>query len=181
MGLIILLALIGVPILEIAVFIQAGKWIGLWPTVGIVILTAVVGTALLRIQGLSTIARARESLEAGQLPVAEVFDGLCLLIGGALLLTPGFITDALGFLLLIPPVRLLLRRWWGKHLSDTGRMRVWSNVPPADSGSTTGGAGPVIDGEFEEVFEESGSANRDNNKPRRTEKVFPANDPNGHR
>jgi hypothetical protein len=60
-------------------------------------------------------------------------------------------------------------------------MRVWSNVPPADSGSTTGGAGPVIDGEFEEVFEESGSANRDNNKPRRNEKVFPANDPNGHR
>lgn len=181
MGLIILLALIGVPILEIAVFIQAGKWIGLWPTVGIVILTAVAGTALLRIQGLSTIARARESLEAGQLPVAEVFDGLCLLIGGALLLTPGFITDALGFLLLIPTVRLVLRRWWGIHLTDTGRMGAWSDVPPSDSGSSRGGLGPVIDGEFEEVVDEKEPTNRGNSKSRANQRVIPPKGPSERR
>ena len=146
MGLILLLALIGVPILEIAVFIEAGERLGLWPTLAAVILTAVVGTALLRIQGLSTLARARESLDAGQLPVAEVFDGLCLLLGGALLLTPGFVTDFLGFLLMIPPVRRFLRRWCQKHWMESGQFRMWSNVPPPCGAPAGEGSRPIIDG-----------------------------------
>lgn len=101
----ILSAFIGVPILEIAVFIKAGEIIGLWPTLAIVVLTAIIGAALLRAQGLATLARARHSLDRGEIPVEEVFTGLCLLVAGALLLTPGFVTDTLGFLLFAPPVR----------------------------------------------------------------------------
>jgi len=174
MGLILLLAMIGVPILEIAVFIEAGERIGLWPTLGTVILTAVVGTALLRVQGLSTLARARESLEAGQLPVAEVFDGICLLIGGALLLTPGFVTDAVGFLLLIPPVRLVLVRWFRSYLTKSGRVKMWSDVPspgPRPAGSRSS---PVIDGEFEEVVDENGRSDASKSETRRNEEVVPA-------
>jgi len=77
MGFILLAAMIGVPILEIAVFIEAGELIGLWPTIGAVIVTAIVGTTLLRIQGLATLFRAQRNLEEGRLPVVEVFDGLC--------------------------------------------------------------------------------------------------------
>ena len=178
MGLILLLAMIGVPILEIAVFIEAGERIGLWPTLGAVILTAVVGTALLRLQGLSTIARARESVEAGQLPVAEVFDGICLLIGGALLLTPGFVTDAVGFLLLIPPVRLVLRRWCRRYLMEAGRVQMWSDAPPPDPGSAGGRSSPVIDGEFEEVVDEKGPPGSDESETRKTVKVVLAKDTN---
>ncbi len=101
----ILSAFIGVPILEIAVFIKAGEIVGLWPTLAIVVLTAIIGAALLRAQGLATLARARHSLDRGELPVEEVFTGLCLLVAGAFLLTPGFVTDSLGFLLFLPPVR----------------------------------------------------------------------------
>lgn len=176
MGLILLLAMIGVPILEIAVFIEAGERIGLWPTLGAVILTAVVGTALMRFQGLSTIARARESLDAGQLPVAEVFEGICLLIGGALLLTPGFVTDAVGFLLLIPPVRLVLRRWCQSYLIDARRVRMWSDVPPPDPGSAGGRSSPVIDGEFEEVVDENGPPGSEKSETRKPVKVVIAKD-----
>ncbi|MGF1641694.1 MAG: FxsA family protein [Rhodospirillales bacterium] len=145
MGLILLLAMIGVPILEIVVFIEAGSRLGLWLTLTLVVLTAVIGTVLLRIQGLSTLARARESLAAGEFPIAEVFDGFCLLAGGALLLTPGFVTDALGFLLLLSPVRGVLRRWCRHHLIEGGRLHMHANGRPHREGSG------VIDGEFEVV------------------------------
>ena len=107
MPLLLLALFIGVPILEIAILIEVGGWIGLWPTIGLIVLTAVVGTALLRQQGLAALARAQDNLDRGVLPVKEVFDGLCLMAGGALLLTPGFVTDAVGFALLLPPLRAL--------------------------------------------------------------------------
>jgi len=150
MVLILLIAMIGVPILEIIVFIEAGGYLGLWPTVGAVILTAIVGSALLRHQGLSTLARAQENMAAGKVPVTEVFDGLCILIGGALLLTPGFITDAVGFSLLIPPVRDILRRMASRHFANKANMHVWTDTPPDDDPRSQG-QGPVIDGQFEEV------------------------------
>ncbi len=156
MVLILLLAMIGVPVLEIVVFIEAGDYLGLWPTVGAVILTAVVGSALLRHQGLSTLARAQKNLAAGQLPMTEVFDGMCILVGGALLLTPGFITDGVGFLLLFPPVRAVLRQWMRRYLVNRTEAPVWADAPPPGEGhGPTGGGptggGPVIDGEFEEI------------------------------
>ena len=154
MALLIFLALIGVPVIEIAVFIEIGGRIGLWPTIGLIVLTALVGTALLRHQGLSTLARARASLDQGKLPMRELLDGVCLLIAGVLLLTPGFVTDAVGALLLVPPLRWPLQvwavRWMMAHgtvtVSATGsvHMSATAQWPPSKEDG-------VIDGEFTEI------------------------------
>jgi len=146
MPLIVLLLFIGVPIAEIAVFIEVGGYLGPWPTIAIVIATAIAGTALLRWQGLQTLYRAQESLRQNQFPLAEIFDGLCLVFAGALLLTPGFITDGLGMLLFLPPFRMVLRRLAAHILSNRENVHV----------DMRGGAGsangpPIIDGEFDEV------------------------------
>lgn len=102
---------IGVPIVEIVVFIEAGDLIGLWPTIGVVIVTGIVGTALLRHQGFGVLRRLQARSQAGEAPLAELFEGVCLLIAGAFLLTPGFVTDSVGFLLFLPPVRWAIARW----------------------------------------------------------------------
>lgn len=144
MGRILFPLFIAVPIIEIAVFIQAGEWIGLWPTIGCVVLTAAAGAALLRHQGLATLARVQQSLQAGLMPMAELFDGLCLLAAGALLLTPGFFTDAIGLLLFTPPFRAMLARFLGAR----ARLHV---APSPGPGPGPGHGGPVIDGDFREV------------------------------
>jgi UPF0716 protein FxsA len=154
MGLILLAALIGVPILEIAVFIQAGKLIGLWPTLGVVLLTAILGSWQLRVQGLTTLARARAELDRGALPARELFDGACLLIAGALLLTPGFVTDAVGFLLFIPAVRHLLRETVGRRIARHMETRVYMHGGPGGPGARRRGPGPVIEGEYDDVTED---------------------------
>jgi len=97
-----------VPLLEIYLFIRVGSLIGVTPTILVVILTAVIGTLLLRHQGLSTWRRVNRALERGELPAFAMMEGVILLVGGALLLTPGFFTDVLGFLALIPPLRRAL-------------------------------------------------------------------------
>lgn len=157
----LLLALLIVPILEIAVFIQVGGAIGLWPTIALVLLTAFAGTALLRAQGFAVMRRARESLARNELPVREVFDGLCLIVAGVLLLTPGFVTDTLGLLLFLPPLRERLRGFLVHRLSRGDRLRVFvdgAEVQPrarrGGPGSPPGGPG-VIDGEFSEVDDRS--------------------------
>lgn len=142
MAIILLLAFVITPIVEIAVFIQVGDEIGLWPTLAIVIITAMAGTALLRAQGLATLARARQSLARGEFPARQVFDGACLLVAGALLLTPGFVTDGVGLALFLPPVRDRLRRW----VLASGRIRVdWGAAGPARPDDD------VIEGEYHEV------------------------------
>ncbi|HZD24643.1 MAG TPA: FxsA family protein, partial [Alphaproteobacteria bacterium] len=139
MPLLILLAFIAVPMIEIAVFIKVGGLIGLWPTLAIVILTAILGTAALRQQGLSTLRRAQEAMNRNELPVREVFDGLCLLVAGALLLTPGFVTDALGALLFVPQVRTLLRNLIGRHLLRNAEVHVGGF--PGEGGRARDGRG----------------------------------------
>ncbi len=131
----VLLLFILTPLIEIWLFLQVREWVGIWPTLGAVVLTAVVGISLLRVQGLSTLLRARARLENQDLPVQEIGEGLLLAIAGAMLLTPGFFLDSLGFLLLVRPLRLtLLRRWILPRLVAVGRYR--------------GGPGDVIEGEF---------------------------------
>jgi UPF0716 protein FxsA len=105
MGLVLIGLMIVIPILEIAVFIIVGRQIGLWPTLAGIVLTAVIGSAIIRHQGIGILAKARRSMEAGEAPVAEVLEGLALLLAGALLITPGFVTDTLGFLCLLPGLR----------------------------------------------------------------------------
>jgi UPF0716 protein FxsA len=103
--LILFILLVSVPLVEIYVLIQVGRVIGAGTTVVLVVFTAVLGAWLLRGQGLATVARARASLDQGQLPAQELVEGLILLLAGVLLLTPGFVTDALGFAALVPAVR----------------------------------------------------------------------------
>ncbi|MGI1678631.1 MAG: FxsA family protein [Cellvibrionaceae bacterium] len=114
----ILLALfIIMPIAEMWVLIQVGMRIGALSTIGLVLLTAIVGLALLRQQGLSTLLRANQRMQAGQIPAQEMGEGIFLAVGGALLLTPGFITDIFGFTCLIPGVRKVLL---GRFLKSKG-------------------------------------------------------------
>ena len=94
-----------VPLIEVVILIQVGRAIGAGYTVILIIGTAALGAALLRWQGLATLARVRLSMDQGRLPATELIEGLLLLIAGALLLTPGFFTDALGFLALLPGLR----------------------------------------------------------------------------
>jgi len=96
------------PIAEIAVLIQVGGAIGAWTTIGIVILTAVIGTAMLRQQGIATLNKAQLRMQNGEMPAQQMLEGLLLLVGGVLLLTPGFITDFFGFCTLIPISRRFL-------------------------------------------------------------------------
>lgn len=102
-----------VPILEIYLLIQIGSVIGALPTIGLVVLTAVIGVALLRVQGFVTYARFNQALGEGRVPAKEIMEGVALLVGGALLLTPGFFTDAIGFLCLLP----ISRRTMVEHIA----------------------------------------------------------------
>jgi UPF0716 protein FxsA len=97
-----------VPLVEIFFLIQVGQVIGAGWTIFLVVATAVIGAFLLRLQGFQTLHRAQRTMQQGQLPATEMLEGLCLLVSGALLLTPGFVTDTMGFLLLMPPVRQLM-------------------------------------------------------------------------
>lgn len=104
------LAFLMVPLIEIALFIQVGGLIGLWPTLAIVVLTAVAGTMLVRSQGAQALMRLRNSFETLNDPTEPLAHGAMILFSGALLLTPGFFTDAMGFALLVPAVRNLVLR-----------------------------------------------------------------------
>lgn len=106
----LLLAFLLIPLIEIYLLIKVGGLIGALPTVVLVVFTAVLGVALLRYQGLSTVRRIQERMQAGQVPAVPLLEGVFLLAAGALLLTPGFFTDAVGFALLVPPVRRHLAR-----------------------------------------------------------------------
>lgn len=101
----LLLLFIVVPLFEIYLFIEIGSAIGALPTILLIALTAVIGVSMLKVQGFNTLVRYRETAMRGMLPAFELIEGLLLLIGGALLLTPGFFTDAAGFLCLIPQSR----------------------------------------------------------------------------
>ncbi|MBL6738167.1 MAG: FxsA family protein [Litoricola sp.] len=118
-----------IPIVEMWILIEVGGWIGALPTIGLVVLTATIGLSLLKQQGLSTLLRARRKMDEGAIPASELVSGVMIAVGGALLLTPGFVTDALGFALLIPQTR----QWLLFKLIDRYRDKI------------------VIEGEFHRV------------------------------
>jgi len=145
--LILLLIIVGVPILELMLLIEVGKHVGAVYTVALVIITAAIGVTLVRMQGYAALTRAQASLDENRLPVGEAVDGVFLLFAGGLLLFPGFITDAIGLLLLIPIVRRGIGLGIWRYLAARGVIR-WS------MGGGEGSARPdddVIDGEFEDL------------------------------
>ncbi len=115
-----LTVLIGVPAAEIALLIKIGGEIGVAATIALVFLTAVLGVFMLRHQGMRTFMQAQEAMAQNRLPVDSAIHGIFLMIAGAFLLTPGFITDALGFLLLIAPVRLFIARYLWSLVTKSG-------------------------------------------------------------
>ena len=106
-----MLVLLSVPLIELFVIVQVSGSIGGWQTIGLVVLVSVVGAWLVRRSGLGVWAQMRAKLAQGQLPAKELVEGVLILIAGALMLTPGFLTDAIGLLLLFPPTRVLVRAW----------------------------------------------------------------------
>ena len=112
-----LVIFIVIPFMELMVFANVSEHIGLFTALSMAFLTAVIGGMIVRKQGLQTIAAMQTSLNQGAVPLSELFDGFCLVAAGATLITPGFITDALGFLLLIPTFRNVLRRLIKDHTS----------------------------------------------------------------
>lgn len=117
----LLLFIIVVPAAEIGVLLLSGNIIGVWPTIGIILFTGVLGAYLAKKQGLETIRRAQTQLSYGQMPGEAILDGICILVGGTLLLTPGFITDITGLLLLAPPTKSVFKKlminWFRKRMN----------------------------------------------------------------
>lgn len=108
---ILLLLFILVPIIEIGLFIQVGGFLGLWPTIALVLITAFVGASLVRSQGLQTLMNVQNRLQQGELPAQQIVEGVMLAVAGVLLLTPGFMTDALGMSILLPAPRAVIAKY----------------------------------------------------------------------
>lgn len=145
-----------IPILEIYFLLKVGDIIGAFPTIILVVLTAVIGAGLLRQQGLSTLARLQQNMGQGKLPAQELIEGVLLAVGGALLMTPGFLTDTIGFLCLIPFTRKFIAQNIMRRSADKFKAGVnaqmggftyqsYSDRTPHDPN--------VVEGEFTEVEE----------------------------
>ena len=136
---------IGIPVIEISVLIRVGSMVGGFNTIAFVIFTAVLGAYLVKQQGLATIAKLQEEANAGRVPAQQIVEGVALLVAGAVLMTPGFVTDAFGFALLIPQVRLAIFSWVLKKGVNGSVNQTYSgsNPPRAEQSH-----GSVIEGEY---------------------------------
>jgi UPF0716 protein FxsA len=157
---ILIVVLLAIPIAELWVIVQVAQGIGVLNTLGLLILISVVGAWLLKQQGLATWARLQRALAAGQMPTREVVDGALILFGGALLLTPGFLSDCIGIVLLLPPTRAvvkrlfrpLLARWATRRFVPPGARRVYD--------ATVVGGSPTKDGSIRRSKALSGMEDR---------------------
>lgn len=137
---------VAVPIVEIGLFIQVGGFLGLWPTLAIVILTALAGTTLMRAQGMAALQKLQKNIESGGNPADPIANGAFILVAGLLLLTPGFFTDTVGLLLLVPPVRQALIRAVAARLKSKATTFAAGFETQTQYASDT-----VLDGDFEVV------------------------------
>lgn len=139
-----------VPVADLVLLVWLGQRIHFWPTVGLIVGTAVLGSYLAHREGLSVLARFRARLASGEMPGTELSDGLIILTSGALLLTPGVLTDLVGLLGLLPPSRRLIRRVLAKRFSPNLVVprgpSPWS--PPSGEADA---AADIVDAEFEDL------------------------------
>jgi len=117
-----LILVIGLPVSEIYFLIEVGSIFGALPTIGMILFTAIAGIALIRIQGLQTVQKMQLSMQQGQVPAIELIEGVMLFIAALMLLIPGFLTDAVGFILLIPPLRTSLAKYWVANKLSAAQM-----------------------------------------------------------
>jgi len=127
----LLILFILIPLIELFLFLTLGDAIGIQWTIAIIIITAIIGAALTKSQGRKAMERFQQATSEGRLPHQEAMDGVMILIAGAVLLTPGFLTDAVGFALLIPPVRAVLRSQFGQRLKD--KIQIVPSAAPTSS------------------------------------------------
>lgn len=137
----LLAAFLVIPIVELAVLLQVGRWIGLPGTLMLVVLTGIAGAVLVKLEGLLVLNRMRGEMAAGRLPAPYLIDGVMILFAGALLLTPGLLTDAVGFALLIPAVRTAIRAMLRRKLEKT----------ILEGQTTVSWSGPMIDVDVDDV------------------------------
>lgn len=171
---ILLIVLIAVPLVEIAVMIKVGQWLGFWPALGLVIATGIGGAMLLARSGLSSALRVQEAMLRGEPPVAAMIDSAMLVMAGVLLITPGFIADLMGLSLLLPFVRNWAASWAMRNMVVTGGAArfdrrfqepgVHGGAARSPDGNGSGqmepGSGPVIEVEFERLDERTLDPNR---------------------
>jgi UPF0716 protein FxsA len=142
------LAFVAVPVLEIWVILQVGQVIGGWPTVLLLVLDSLLGVWLLRREGVRTWQALRDALAQARLPGREIADAALVLVGGTLLLTPGFVTDAVGFLLVMPPTRPVARRLLLRLLARRLAGASLDPTVPGPGEARRPGRGPtVVEGE----------------------------------
>ena len=136
----ILLILLLIPFVELYLLLEVGSFLGVFPTIFMIVFTGVLGVWMLRQQGFSTLKRFQESVNRGEIPAYEMIEGLILMLGGALLIAPGFFTDILGFACLIPPLRKAIAKYVIEHYLVTAQA--------GSPFSQTTQAGTAIEGEF---------------------------------
>ncbi|QCO55762.1 FxsA family protein [Pseudorhodobacter turbinis] len=154
----LLLAFVVVPLIEIGLFIQVGGWLTLWPTLAIVLATGIIGTVLVRRQGLRVLAELRSSMSQMRDPLSPLAHGAMILFAGALLLTPGFFTDTVGFLLLIPQLRQMIITAIAARVTVVGAGATTAHRPPGND---------IIDAEYIDVSDDNEPNDPKNNRPSR--------------
>lgn len=132
MGRLLFVVFVAVPLIEIAIFVLLGQAIGLWPTLLGVVVTAVAGSIVLRYQGLALFAEIRASMNRGELPARALADAMMVGIAGALLLTPGYFTDLMGGLLLVPPIRSVIYGYLRSRVQVVAGAAAYGRSPGAD-------------------------------------------------
>lgn len=155
------LVLIALPLIEIALLIKSGQWLGFWPVILIIVSTGLLGARIIRTQGVATFRRISESMAAGREPHDALANGALLLLSGGLLVLPGPLTDTVGLILLVAPIRQWIARTVFKPASVGPASNTWRQ--PGASRANTGddigrrrrprGSENVIEGEFERIDE----------------------------
>ncbi|MBA1334206.1 MAG: hypothetical protein HPY66_1915 [Firmicutes bacterium] len=119
-----------IPLIELAILIKLGQYVGIGYTILIVLLTGILGAYLAKTQGMDVLRRIQTELETGNIPGNQIIEGLCILVGGAMLLTPGLITDLCGFVLVIPLTRVVVREWLKvkfRNMIERGQVNFYWN------------------------------------------------------
>lgn len=155
----LLILFVALPIIEMMVILKVASYVGGWTTVGLVLLTAFIGMTLLRAQGLSTLAEAQRKTQAGEMPIKEMVDGIFLAVGGALLLTPGFVTDTIGFCCLLPGIRHIIIGRLMERLLRSAQFSVFTSQSYSQGRPHSSADGDIIDGEFHR-FDDSDPTDR---------------------
>ncbi len=163
----VLLAVLALPLVEIAILIKVGGRLGFWPVLLIVILTAFLGIAVVRQRGISIFSRVFAEIEAGNSGLEPMFDSLLAVTAGILLILPGLTTDILGLLLLLPPVRALVARWARPHIHSgsttdatifEGRFKTRTTTGPTSD--EPAGRTVIIEGDYERIEEQTANTRK---------------------